>query len=64
LTGDEFRALRPGDRVHHFDSVGHITHADDKGVMLQWRGQGPTFVISVHSTIWMHWSKIDDAENS
>lgn len=72
----EFAALRAGDKIdnHMSNSRGEVVDADDKGVNVRWGNVGPvvkfegpgsavhgtTRHYSAGSTIWFHWSKVEE----
>lgn len=68
MTLDEFKALKPGDKItgnmYGSSGVGIVTSASaaGAGAAVQWGGAGPSFFVSVHSTVWMHWSKVDETQ--
>ena len=68
MTLEQFHALKAGDKItgnmYGSDCVGEVTSVSNagKGVAVQWGGAGPAFFVSVHSTLWMHWSKVDETQ--
>lgn len=66
MTLQEFAALAPGDKIINpmTQSNGVVTETTDQGVRVQWGkgtpGHDVTFLFSVQSNAWKHWSKIDD----
>ena len=66
MTLEQFQALQKGDKVtgnmYGSADVGEITSVSQAGlgVSVQWGGAGPSFFVSVHSTLWMHWRKVDE----
>jgi len=67
----QFNALKPGDRIENAmsGSTGEVVEADSKGVTVKWEGTGAIEGVaytterhySRYSTIWFHWSTVDEA---
>ena len=62
MTIDEFRALKPGDRIRNAmtESIGVIAAAEEyRGSVsctVQWGGSDRQFSFGERSCAWMHWS--------
>jgi hypothetical protein len=68
----EFNALKPGDKIENVmsNSVGEVVEADKTGVRVRWdgghvvdtalSGLGTLRHYSRYSTIWFHWSKVEE----
>lgn len=57
----EFAALKVGDEIENLmnpGSRGQVTERTERGVCVQW-GVGMSFLYSVNSTAWMHWSNAE-----
>jgi hypothetical protein len=66
----EFNALKPGDKIENVmsNSSGEVTEVNQGIVKVRWDGvsngitaAGALRMYSVHSTIWFHWSKPEEA---
>lgn len=67
----EFNALKPGDKIENAmsNSSGEVTEVNQGIVKVRWLRDGsgdgtPSLAAvrtySVHSTIWFHWSKVEE----
>lgn len=61
----EFAALKVGDEVENnmlgIRPPGKVTEVTAQGVRVSWGGLATTFLYTVQSTAWMHWSKVEQS---
>jgi hypothetical protein len=59
----EFAALKKGDKINNgmASSQGEVTEVTAQGVRVRWglHVGSITFMYSVNSTAWFHWSKVE-----
>ncbi len=63
MNVQEFSALKVGDEIENvmLSSKGVVSEVTDRGVRIAWEGgrSAVTYLYSVQSTAWMHWSKAE-----